>query len=147
MSLSQMKTDRLTELCTVLRKIPRENFNLELWIDNFQNEKTDISNLSIKQKINCGTVCCAIGWACSHKPFIKQGFVLEMDGRHGWPVYKNETGWEAIEKFFKIPTEVAHYLFSDYSYKKAPKPQKVINRIQKIMTNKRFYKGIAKGKF
>lgn len=43
--------DRLNKLADFLQKLPPRKFNIENWVD-----KTDAAG-------ECGTVCCALGWA------------------------------------------------------------------------------------
>lgn len=129
-----MNVERLKELTNLLKTIPETNFDLAAWIDS---GGSNILNIDKQSLIDCGTVCCAVGWACSHPPFIKQG--LHWD-ESDYPAYGESSSWSAVEAFFDIPEEVAIYLFINASYNIANiKPQDVIDRINDIIEDKDLY--------
>jgi hypothetical protein len=127
-----MNVERLKELTKLLSTIPETNFNLSAW-----SRGENLKNIPQQQLIDCETVCCAVGWACSHPPFIEQG--LHWD-KCDYPAYENSTSWSAVEAFFDIPTEVAEYLFLDDSYcTDDATPQDVIDRINDIIEDSELY--------
>lgn len=136
-----MNVERLLELANLLETIPEDNFNLVSWGCNF-----DELRAPQKELIECGTVCCAVGWACSHPPFNEQG--LQFNWNY-LPSYKNKTSWSAVTKFFEIPDAVADYLFlsSLYQSEDGNNPQAVIERIRDIVKDTDLYTHISNGGF
>lgn len=133
-----MNVERLRELANLLTTIPETNFNLNSWV---ASGGSNVLNVDKQSLIDCGTVCCAVGWACSHPPFIEQG--LHWD-ESDYPTYEESNSWSAVEAFFDIPEEVAIYLFLDASYNIANiKPQDVIDRINDIIEDRDLYDFIA----
>ena len=131
-----MNTERLSELLKMLGTIPNDNLNLSAWA--FE----DIEDRSQKQLINCGTTCCAVGWACSHPPFIDAG--LHWSHRdEPVPAYLKHSSWDAVEAFFEINNAVATWLFSEDSYPSKYSIKDVRKRIKKIIENEDFYDFIA----
>lgn len=126
-----MNTVRLRQLAKLLKTIPDSNFNLDCC------RSEDTSKKSIGEELQCGTVCCAVGWACSYKPFNKAGLYYS----EGSPNYKcevtstNLTGWRAVEAFFGINNDTAVYLFSDYYYSTRDNttPHQVVDRIKALL--------------
>lgn len=127
-----MNVERLRELTNLLTTIPETNFDLDAWSGGENLIGVEQQNL-----IECGTVCCAVGWACSHPPFIEQG--LHWD-KCDCPAYGESSSWSAVAAFFDIPREIAEYLFLMDSYNIANiKPQDVIERINDIIEDKDLY--------
>lgn len=126
-----MNIKRLKQLAKLLKTIPDSNFNLDYW------RSEDVSKKSISEELQCGTVCCAVGWACSYKPFNKAGLYYS----EGSPNYKcevtstNLTDWDAVETFFGLNRDTVVYLFSDYYYSTRNKttPQQVVDRIEGLL--------------
>ena len=100
-----MNVERLKELTKLLSTIPETNFDLDAWSGGENLIGVEQQNL-----IECGTVCCAVGWACSHPPFIEQGLHW---GKYDYPTYEEYSSWNAVVAFFDIPREIAEYLFLD----------------------------------
>ena len=133
-----MNVERLKELTKLLSTIPETNFDLSAWVGS---GGSNILNIDKQSLIDCGTVCCAVGWACSHPPFVKQG--LHWDSCD-YPAYQDSSAWDAVEAFFEIPLEVAEYLFLMDSYNIANiRPQDVIDRINDIIEDSELYDFIA----
>ena len=131
-----MNVERLKELTKLLSTIPETNFDLDAWSGGENLIGVEQQNL-----IECGTVCCAVGWACSHPPFIEQGLHW---GKYDYPKYQDSIAWDAVEAFFEIPLEIAEYLFLTDSYNIANiKPQDVIERINDIIEDTELYDFIA----
>jgi hypothetical protein len=72
-------------------------------------------------EVGCGTVCCAVGWACLIPVFNDQGFFNVIPYvEHISPAYRSGDrifyGWDAIQEFFDINHETADRLFLESSY-------------------------------
>ena len=131
-----MNVERLKELTKLLSTIPETNFDLDAWSGG-----ENLIGVEQQYLIKCGTVCCAVGWACSHPPFVKQG--LHWDSCD-YPAYQDSNAWGAVEAFFEIPVEVAEYLFDMDSYNLLNvKPKDVIDRINDIIEDSELYDFIA----
>ena len=121
-----MNIERLRELSNLLSSIPETNFHLAAW-----TRGENLIDIEQQYLIECGTVCCAVGWACSHPPFIEQGLHWN---KCDYPTYKGHSSWDAVIAFFDIPEEIAEYLFLDDSYFTCDAtPQAVIDRINNII--------------
>ena len=90
-----MNTERLLELLKMLGTIPNDNLDLSSW--TFEDPK----DKSQQHLIDCGTTCCAVGWACSHPPFIDEGLHWSYEYDHT-PTYLEHSTWDAVEAFFGI---------------------------------------------
>lgn len=129
-----MNVERLKELTNLLTTIPETNFSLSNWV---ASGGSNVLNIDKQSLIDCGTVCCAVGWACSHPPFIEQG--LHWD-ESDYPAYGESSSWSAVEAFFDIPTEIAGYLFIEGSYHTDDAtPQDVIDRINDTIEDRDLY--------
>lgn len=105
--------ERLKELQNLLIKVPANQFDLGVWFSSVDSEGKEFSELAGK----CGTSACAVGWACTHKEFNKQGLIYEIDGdNNGFPVYGDDTGWYAVEKFFDLSQNISEILFDESWY-------------------------------
>ena len=89
-----MNIQHLNELIRVLENVNPINFNLEEWIVTQEDldEALKFNNTPLSRKYqqlqdpnNCGTVCCAMGWACQDQYFIKKG--LTLDGAAQMPTH------------------------------------------------------------
>lgn len=111
-----MNVEALERLANVvLPQVPDENFDLKGW--------------------ECGTVKCAVGWACVDPWFNDQGLYFKPDYDEDLiPVYKDKTNWKAIKEFFNIDLDTSLYLFSEDTYKTSPSKQDVINRINEVLS-------------
>ncbi len=102
---NKLRLERLTELQGMLthhdqifkKKI---RFDIDLWQDD------------------CGTAACALGSACSHKPFIEAGLEIGKynDSNNFWPRLDGEIGFEAGAKFFGITEDESQFLFDPDTY-------------------------------
>lgn len=128
-----MKTVRLKHLTKILRKIPQHNFDLSGWTD------AQAPNLALPQEdlIKCGTVCCAVGWACVDPDFNKQGLNWERHREFGLgvPHFDGRTAWHAVNAFFGITNHQAEYLFHAESYTVTTSPKAVVQRIYNLIRN------------
>lgn len=103
--------ERLRALYAMIAGIPEERIELETWRSRaFKPNDPDWSNEVTNKDLlsqDCGTSACAVGWACAHPEFQKQGL------RWGeTPVYQRRFGWDAVESFFGIHYDLAMFLFS-----------------------------------
>ena len=108
--------ERLRALYAMIAGIPEERIELETWRSRSVNSHDpnwgkEVTNKDLLSQ-DCGTLACAVGWACAHPEFQKQG--LRWDGG---PIYRRRDGlrrfgWEAVESFFGIHYGLAKFLFS-----------------------------------
>lgn len=133
-----MNTKRLMELHTLLGNIPDSNLNLCEWICS-----DEVENKTQQELLNCGTICCAVGWACSHPPFIHEG-LRWSDKPVPSPTYLKHSSWDAVEAFFEINFAVAKWLFSEdlYPYKYSIKD--VRKRIKDLLEDEYLYDRLTK---
>lgn len=110
--MSKVHIERLHELYAMVAGIPAERINLSAWRRNPVRGALRVSDGEMLN--DCGTLGCAVGWACAYPPFKRQGL--------GWansnPTFKDAMGnvwenWNAVEEFFGVQHDMARYLFSD----------------------------------
>lgn len=138
-----VNVDRLKELHSLLLSIPESHFDLSIWMVGFNEADQTFDKLSNE----CGTSACAIGWACTHPEFNKQGLRYEHSpsfGNSGFPVYGEYEDWEAVRRFFNISDMLAETLFIESNYNKyydygtdtyKIRPLDVADRIQVVINN------------
>lgn len=103
--------ERLRALYAMIAGIPKERIELETWRSRIvkpydPNWSKEVTNKDLLSQ-DYGTLACAVGWACAHPEFQKQGL------RWGeTPVYQRRFGWDAVERFFGIHYGLAMFLFS-----------------------------------
>ena len=151
-----MNIQHLNELIRVLENVNPINFNLEEWVvtqADLEEAKEFNSNLlkhkyqQLQDPNNCGTVCCAMGWACQDQYFIENGLTL---GTNQMPtllstLYNEQTGktekqptrgFRAIKYFFEFEKiKTGEHLFLDSSYEAQDKttPEQVIARVRDLI--------------
>lgn len=118
--MSEIHVERLRTLYAMMAGIPPELINLEEWrFSTLYGVRTLFHGVSDGDLLsqNCGTVACAVGWACAYPDFINQGL--------GWddnPFFVDRSaihyGWDAVRGFFGLDEEQAEYLFSDRELKR-----------------------------
>lgn len=86
--LTRIGVERLRTLYAMLAGIPEDRIDLRRW--------------------HCGTTACAVGWACSYPPFVKQG--LHWDWAE--PAYGEHISWAAVQRFFQVEPDIVTRLFS-----------------------------------
>ena len=144
-----MKIEHLNELIRVLENVNPINFNLAEWVFDQKDlqiaidNEWDISDRKYQQlqdPNNCGTVCCAMGWACQDQYFIKNGLTLDTNQMptHLSTLYNEDTGkyekqpthgFRAIKYFFEFENiQTGENLFLDISYLMKPKTKPHLNR-------------------
>lgn len=135
-----MNVKRLEELKNLLSSIPESKFDLGFWIQGFSVEGKKTEELLGE----CGTSGCAVGWACTHKPFNDEGLSYENFHSDGEfiPVYNDDLGWDAVCSFFGISYSLSKLLFDQLNYpcdedgQSIAKPNDVAERLQFILDNK-----------
>lgn len=136
-----MRSDRLLLLARVLDGIPERLFDLTSWFTGL-GDCDDCDN-----QYDCGTVACAVGWACRVPAFHRLGLSSETRCGVTEPLYHDpETdpggdntreGWDAVEQFFGLSQVSANYLFSSYQYNhgNSARPSDVAARIRDFVAS------------
>ena len=122
-----MNSKRLLKLADFLDTVPRKRFNLGLWQQYGFKPKAESA---------CGTVACAMGWACTIPSFKRAGLKAHKDDRY--PIFENQEGFSAAAKFFDISFPQAERLFSSSGYgnrfnSDAVTPKKVAKAIRNFV--------------
>lgn len=151
-----MNIQHLNELIRVLENVKPIDFNLEEWVvtqDDLAEAKEFNENLlsrkyqQLQDPNNCGTVCCAMGWACQDSYFIENGLTLGTNQMptHLSTLYNEPTGeyekqlirgFRAIKDFFEFENiQAGEWLFLDSSYEDKDKttPEQVIARVRDLI--------------
>lgn len=151
-----MNIQHLNELIRVLENVNPINFNLEEWVATQADleEAKESNDDLLKHKYqqlqdpnNCGTVCCAMGWACQDQYFIENGISLgeSQIPTHLSTVYNEITGksekqtthgFRAIKDFFdfeNIQTGESLFLNSFYETQDKTTPEQVIARVRDLI--------------
>ena len=138
----ERERERLKEMQLLMQQVHesvlagKAKFDLSEWAQGEVSENTSPNE--------CGTVCCAVGFAMQHKPFNDQGlgvvytFDCDMDANVSSPKYLADSNWNAVAKFFGLTNLQAKYCFCDSYYPENPTPLDVSNHIQDILDGKRF---------
>lgn len=151
-----MNIQHLNELIRVLENVNPIDFNLEEWIVTQEDleQAIELNDTSLSRKYqqlqdpnNCGTVCCAMGWACQDQYFIENGLTLgtAQTPTHLSTFYNEQTGktekqtthgFRAIKDFFDFENiQTGEHLFLDSSYEAQDKttPEQVIARVRDLI--------------
>lgn len=152
-----MNIQHLNELIRVLENVNPIDFNLEEWIVTQEDleQAIELNDTSLSRKYqqlqdpnNCGTVCCAMGWACQDQYFIENGLTLGGAAQmptHLSTFYNEQTGktekqpthgFRAIKNFFEFENiQTGESLFLDSSYETQDKttPEQVIARVRDLI--------------
>ena len=151
-----MNIEHLNELIRVLENVNPIDFNLKEWVVDQKDLQIaidlewDISDRKYQQlqdPNSCGTVCCAMGWACQDQYFIENGLTLGTNQMptHLSTLYNEQTGktekqpthgFRAIKYFFEFENiQTGECLFLDSSYEATDKttPEQVIARIRDLI--------------
>jgi hypothetical protein len=108
-----MEISRLKLLADKLDTVQPFEFNLGVWFR--QND--------------CGTVGCAVGWACQVPELQEEGLHL----KNSIPIYQDRYAWEAVLRFFNLNEDEAAYLFMPLSYDHRRFPKDVADRIRNFI--------------
>ena len=151
-----MNIQHLNELIRVLENVNPIDFNLEEWVVTQEDleQAIELNDIPLSRKYqqlqdpnNCGTVCCAMGWACQDSYFIENGLTL---GTNQMPthlsafydtfldkdVQQTTRGFRAIRYFFEFENLLTgEHLFLDSSYETQDKttPEHVIARVRDLI--------------
>ena len=151
-----MNIQHLNELIRVLENVNPIDFNLEEWVVTQADleEAKEFNNTPLSRKYqqlqdpnNCGTVCCAMGWACQDPYFIENGLTL---GKNQMPTHLSAFydtfldkdaqqpthGFRAIKDFFEfenIQTGESLFLGSSYETQDKTTPEQVIARVRDLI--------------
>ncbi len=151
-----MNIQHLNELIRVLENVNPIDFNLKEWVVDQKDLQIaidlewDISDRKYQQlqdPNSCGTVCCAMGWACQDQYFIENGLTLGTNQMptHLSTLYNEQTGktekqpthgFRAIKYFFEFENiQTGESLFLDSSYETQDKttPEQVIARVRDLI--------------
>lgn len=151
-----MNIQHLNELIRVLENVNPIDFNLEEWVVTQEDLKQAIefNNTLLSRKYqqlqdpnSCGTVCCAMGWACQDQYFIENGISLgeRKMPTHLSTIYNVNTGksekqptngFRAIKYFFDFENiQTGEHLFLDSAYEAQDKttPEQVIARVRDLI--------------
>ena len=156
-----MNIQHLNELIRVLENVNPIDFNLEEWVVTQEDleqaieEAIELNDTPLSRKYqqlqdpnNCGTVCCAMGWACQDQYFIENGLTLGGAAQiptHLSAIYNEDTGktekqptygFLAIKDFFEFENiQTGENLFLDSSYEAQDKttPEQVIARVRDLI--------------
>jgi hypothetical protein len=143
MTKSQLNVGRLRELYAMLLGVPEDQFNLGVW--RSKKTKTESGNeydtgrVTDKELITneCGSVACAVGWACAYPPFKEAGLAYQFEDGAGAPVVRGSGAWSfsAVMQFFGLDREHAEWLFSQSKYRTFiyPGPKHVCARILEVL--------------
>ena len=135
-----IERERLKEMQLLMQAVhesvlaSKSKFDLSEWAQGEVSENTPPNE--------CGTVCCAVGFAMQHKPFNDQGLGFEYTYDYDFeetvsmPVYLEDTNWNAVENFFGLTPHESKYCFHDSCYQENPTPLDVSNHIQDILDGK-----------
>lgn len=109
---------RLSHLFYILAAAPKGKIDLEAWRRKAYKEcPTDEVTDEQTRSSDCGTLACAVGYACADPQFNKEG--LTWDLKHGVPYYLDAGpekevlcgSWGAVLRFFQLSTDSARAMF------------------------------------
>ena len=136
----ELDRERLKEMQLLMQQVHesvlagKAKFDLSEWAQGEVSENTSPND--------CGTVCCAVGFAMQHKPFNDQGlgimctFDYDLGTIVSIPEYLEDINWGAVENFFGLTNLQAKYCFHDSRYSENSTPLDVSNHIQDILDGK-----------
>jgi len=116
-----MDAEKLLKMADFVETLPEETFDLSTW----------------KRETDCGTVCCAIGWAAQKKLF--RGLSFQFSETYGLEAAyssgdKLECGFAAVTQLFNITLETVLKIFINSAYEKGEdSPRHVSQRIRELV--------------
>lgn len=117
------KIELLEEFAKKLAKeVPQENFDMTSWISDSKFTSRVISKIKDFFKLSpkeCGTAGCAIGWwpaLMGNKGLKLEATIDAYNSVDIMPVYKGESSYYAIAKYFGMSDNEAEWLFGPDSY-------------------------------
>ncbi len=108
-----MHNDRLQHLITILENLTPDQLDMSMWTNE------------------CGTVCCAAGWAAQDMWFNSLG--LRLDDEDVPVIEGVENPWASLRIFFDIDRDDANHIFDPAEYFRNPTPAVVIARIREVL--------------
>jgi hypothetical protein len=141
---------RLLKLAKFLDNLPEDNFDMTFWVykwgTNYSKQMLPKVTTNLHVPEDCGSVACALGWACRIPEFMENGLYMEgtipcIIKRNGRG-YRNEGlfGTRAGAYFFDISSEEAESLFLSNRYQSFSgdiKPQEVAEKIRKLVNKEK----------
>ena len=125
---------RLLMLADFLETVPEKKFDINVW--RRDKNSWDISDGNLITE--CGTVACAVGWACALPEFQKMGLWYDL-----YPIYQipgtemKYEAWDAIQQFFDLDLGQSLYLFHSSAYGKVyGTRENVVSRIREYCVGK-----------
>lgn len=125
---------RLLKLADFLEKLPSEKFDISNWASNekFEADSWIAPNMSALEK-DCGTVACALGWACIMPEFRRLGAYLD----EGWNPAMKAGGVPEEEIFALNCGDGDDDLFYSHDYPETkPGPKDVAKKIRKFVASR-----------
>lgn len=108
--MSAIHTRRLRTLYAMIAGIPDDLIALEEWRGTLDGSG-DLSDSALKK--GCGTIACAVGWACAYPEFNRQGLRWRNSPAYAENGNQLSFGWRAVERFFGVSEHMAAFLFSN----------------------------------
>lgn len=116
-----MNRERLEHLKEILAKVPEDEFDMDHWTP------------AEAERYDCGTACCALGWAAQDPQFNDEG--LSIVGC--WIEYNDAHDMKAGMWFFELNYEKASHIFLPSRYvNTSVTPQDVISHIDDVLEGK-----------
>ncbi len=134
-----IRLKRLNHLVTVLKEVPVKKLKMLYWMRENHFDKPVACVLPKNFiKIECSTVCCALGWAALDKQFHKAGLQVisnvQDDSPFGEILYKDFESLTAGREFFGLEEDESRNLFMDGQYKAVNvKPHHVIAKAKRLI--------------
>ena len=132
---SNIGIQRLLMLADFLETVPEKKFDITVW-RYAKNSRPDISDENLTTE--CGTVACAVGWACALPEFRKMGLWYDF-----YPIYQipgtemKYEAWGAIQQFFDLDLGQSMCLFHSSAYgKERGTRENVVSRIREYCVGK-----------
>lgn len=103
--MHEQGVERRRTLYSMLAGLPDGNVDLSVW----RNVARDETLIAAAKRRECGTIACAVGWACAYPEFQAQGLTYEL----GWPTFRKPGSdlvlgdWEAVEEFFGLDSSTS----------------------------------------
>jgi hypothetical protein len=132
--MNAVHKERCLKLAEVLSAFQAKKYNLPLRINVQKFSLVNWFNLASLVDPECGTTACAVGIAGVHPWFIARGF--NIFGRT--PMYvdrdgKMFEGWDAVGRFFGMPTLTTYYVFVATAYSDDVQPRDVARRLKQCV--------------
>ena len=128
---------RLMILAGFLPHVPEHRLNMRYWIDP-RNSPPPINDTifpsfeaeGLDNLLQCDTIACAAGWACTIQEFREDGLIQYSTGS---PIFEGLTAFEALQDFFTLDEEQCEYIFRAESYTRYNNPLDVVGHINDVL--------------